>query len=80
MLTKWERGGGGINQEYGINRYPPLCFGTSQVTQWLKNPLAHKGDTRDAGSIPGWGRSPGGENGNLLQYSCLVNSMDRGAW
>ena len=35
---------------------------------------------RRGGLIPGWGRSPGGENGNPLQYSCLENSMDRGAW
>ena len=35
---------------------------------------------RDAGLIPGLGRSPGGEHGNPLQYSCLENSMDRGAW
>ena len=34
----------------------------------------------DAGSIPGWGRSPGEGNGNPLQYSCLENPMDRGAW
>ena len=34
----------------------------------------------DPGSIPGFGRSPGGGNGNLLQYSCLENPMDRGAW
>ena len=34
----------------------------------------------DAGSIPGSGRSPGGGNGNPLQYSCLGNPMDRGAW
>ena len=34
----------------------------------------------DPGSIPGWGRSPGEENGNPLQYSCLENPMDRGAW
>ena len=34
----------------------------------------------DAGLIPGLGRSPGGRNGNLLQYSFLENSMDRGAW
>ena len=34
----------------------------------------------DLGSIPGLGRSPGGGHGNLLQYSCLENSMDRGAW
>ena len=33
-----------------------------------------------AGSIPGWGRSPGGGNGYPFQYSCLENSMDRGAW
>ena len=35
---------------------------------------------RDAGSIPGLGRSPGGGHGNPLQYSCLENPMDRGAW
>ena len=34
----------------------------------------------DTGSIPGWGRSPGKGNGNPLQYSCLGNPMDRGAW
>ena len=34
----------------------------------------------DLGLIPGWGRSPGEGNGNPLQYSCLENSMDRGAW
>ena len=34
----------------------------------------------DPGSIPGWGRSPGEGNGHPLQYSCLENSMDRGAW
>ena len=38
------------------------------------------GDTGDADSIPGSGRSPGGGNGNPLQYSCLGNPMDRGAW
>ena len=43
----------------------------------VKNPPANAGD---AGSIPGSGRSPGGGNGNQLQYSCLENSMDRGAW
>jgi len=43
----------------------------------LKNPPASAGDT---GSIPGLGRSPGGGNGNPLQYSCLGTPMDRGAW
>ena len=38
------------------------------------------GDTGDSGLVPGWGRSPGEGNGNPLQYSCLENSMDRGAW
>ena len=46
----------------------------------LKNPPANAGDTRDAGSIHGSGRSPGGGHGNALQYSCLENPMDRGAW
>ena len=46
----------------------------------IKNPPANAGDARDAGSIPGWGRAPGGGNGNPLQYSCLRNSMDRGGW
>ena len=43
----------------------------------VKHPPANVGHV---GSIPGWGRSPGGENGNPLQYSCLENPMDRGAW
>ena len=38
------------------------------------------GGIRDVGSIPGSGRSPGGEHGNPLQYSCLENPMERGAW
>ena len=37
----------------------------------VKNPPANTGDIRDVGSIPGWGRSPGGEQSNPLQYSCL---------
>ena len=41
---------------------------------------ANAGDIRDLGSIPGLGRSPGGGNGNPLQYSCLENPMDRGDW
>ena len=44
-----------------------------------KNLLANAGDIRDLGSIPGSGRSPGGEHGDPLQYSCLENLMDRGA-
>ena len=46
----------------------------------VKNPSANAGDRRDMGSIPRSERSPGGENGNPLQYPCLENSMDKGAW
>ena len=46
----------------------------------VKNPPANAGDPGEAVSIPGLGRSPGGGHGNPLQYSCLENPMDRGAW
>ena len=46
----------------------------------VNKPHASVGDARDTGSIPTSGRSPGGEHGNPLQYSCLENPMDRGAW
>ena len=46
----------------------------------IKNAPANAGDVRDASSIPGSGKSPGGGHGNPLQYSCLKNPMDRGAW
>ena len=46
----------------------------------LKNLPASAGDAGDSGLIPGSGRSPGRGNGNPFQYSCLENSMDRGAW
>ena len=46
----------------------------------VKNPLANAGDLRESGLIPGSGRSPGGGQDNPLQYSCLENPMDRGAW
>ena len=46
----------------------------------VKNLLANAGDARDMSSIPGSGRSLRVRNDNLLQYSCLENPMDRGAW
>ena len=46
----------------------------------VKNPPTNEGDARDADSIPGLGRAPGVGNGSLLQYFCLENFMDRGAW
>ena len=51
----------------------------SQMALVVKNPLANAGDT-NAGLIPGLGRSPGVGNNTPLQYSCLENSMGRGAW
>ena len=62
-----------------VNVQPGDCLSpTSALT--VKNSPASAGDVRDAGSVPGSGRSPGGQHGNPLQYSCLENSMDRGAW
>ena len=46
----------------------------------VKDLPANAGDIGDTGSVPGSGRSPGGRDGNPLQYSCLENHMDRGAW
>ena len=51
-----------------------------KVAQLVKKLPANAGDTRDMSSIPGSGRSPGGGHGNPLQYPCLENPMDRGAW
>ena len=51
-----------------------------QVVLVVKNPPANGGDIRDVGSVSGLGRFPGGGHGNPLQYSCLENPMDRGAW
>ena len=71
-----------------------ICFADIHFSLWadaemlwgfpggsaIKNPPAYAGATGDTGSVPGLGRSPGGGNGNPLQYSCLGNPMDRGAW
>ena len=45
-----------------------------------KESTCNEGDAGDLGSVPGLGRSPGGGHGNPLQYPCLENPMDRGAW
>ena len=56
---------------------PPVTRRASQVALAVKDWPANAGHV---GLIPGLRRSPGVENGNILQYSCLENSMDRGAW
>ena len=53
---------------------------TGKAVKHIGKVLANAGDTRDVGSIPGLGGSPGGGYGDPLQYSCLQNPMDRGAW
>ena len=52
----------------------------SRMVLVVKNPPANAGVIRDTGSVPVSGRSPGGGNSNPLQYSCLENPMDKGAW
>ena len=68
--ARWAVGGPGLGHRQWA----------SQVALVVKNLPVMAGDVRDLGLIPGSGRSPGGGNGNPLQYSCLENSMDRKAW
>ena len=56
------------------------AYKSSQVVLVVKDLPANAGDARDMGLIPGQGRSPGEGQGNPLQYCCLGNPMDRGAW
>ena len=51
-----------------------MYFGASQVALMVKNLPANARDVRDVGSIPGWGGSPGGEQGKPLLYSCLEST------
>ena len=64
-----------------MNLHPDkFIVGASQVVLAVKNLPDNAGDTREVGLIPDAGRPPGVGNGIPLQYSCLDNSMDRGAW
>ena len=81
--------GQALSQGLGvINELKTLTSGSFQPEKYLsfmqvvlvvKNPPANAGDVREAGLIPGWGRSPGEGHGNPLQYPCLENPMDRAA-
>ena len=78
MVTRGERSGGRIIGSLGfIHPHYKMDFRDGAV---VKNLPANAGDARDAGSILGEGRSPGVGNGNLLQYSCLENFMNRRPW
>ena len=74
----WERSLGQNGYIYVCPLY--TCNRASPEAQLVKNLPASAGGVRDEGLIPGLGRSPGEGNGNLLQYSYLESSMDRGAW
>ena len=67
-----------ITSHYINSHLHPICgvSRASQVALAVKNPPANAGDARDAGSIPGLGRSPGEGNSNTLQYSCLENPVN----
>ena len=72
-------------QFYVFTSFPGYFDAFSNITilfpvAQCKESACNAGDARDLGSIPRSGRSPGGGNRNLLQYSCLENPMDRGAW
>ena len=60
--------------------YHLSIYWASQLALVLTSLPANAGDIRDACLIPGLGRSPGGENGNTLQYCCLEDPIDRGTW
>ena len=66
------------SQVLGIRKW--VFLGDFPGDTMVNNPPANARDTRNAGLIPGLGRSPEGGSGNPLQYSCLVNSVDRGSW
>ena len=68
------------NINYSIFLLPLHFIRASEAALVVKNLLASAGDIRDAGSIPRLRGSPGGGNGNPLQYLCLENPLDRGAW
>ena len=63
-----------------LNFFSLICFYSYELRGFAGGASGkeHAGDTRDVSSIPGLGRCPGGEQDNLLQYSCLENPMDRG--
>ena len=62
-----------------LTRHPAVLYGASQVVLVVENPPVNAGGIRDMTLIPK-SRAPGGGHGNPLQYSCLKNPLDRGAW
>ena len=60
--------------------FPPFLFCSFKLPSWILVAISPLGAAKDRGSIPGLGRSPGKVNGNPLQYPCLENPMNSGAW
>ena len=84
-LTHWQRPAGPTVWAWSVLSMERLFMGSSTFTGlpwWLssKESACNAGDTEDVGSIPGSRRCPGGRHGNPLQYTCLENPMDWGAW
>ena len=77
MIILWQ---GAPSSNHSPEVLHPTCREGFPGASAVKNLPAYAGDTIASGSISGSGRSPGGGNGNPLQYSCLENPMDRGAW
>ena len=73
--TNWEK----LFAKY-MSNIPVSIIWDSRVVVMVKNLPANAGDVKDAGLIPGLGRSPGGGHGNPFHYSCLENPRDGGAW
>ena len=70
-----------LNENLGAELLSPTCkYVAFSGGAAVNNSPANAGDSRDADSIPGLGRFPGGRHGNPLQYSCLENPMDGRAW
>ena len=67
-----------LNYQFQLTKEATVSW-MSRIVLVVKNPPANAGHVKDVGSISGLGRSPGGGSGNPLQYSCLENSMERGA-
>ena len=78
VMTNLDRG----LKSKGITLLTMVHIVKARLPWWLsgKESTYNAGDLRDTGSIPGSGRSPGRGHGNPLQYSCLENPTDRGAW
>ena len=76
----WERSRKKVEEKFKGKWGTRLRWRASQVALVVKNPPAMQETGRNAGLIPGSGRSPVGGYGNPIQYSCLKNAMDRGTW